>query len=179
MSDRDSSSQQVHGSRNIVSGGDTTVVYQAELLPRAEHLWKVIDLLAKTLDVDPSARSLRSFNIDDKIAFNQICRFANHIRDNSEAHYLVEDAYRNAEAASGTRVRNSIHRFLRNEVSFFQGTKPDATGDDIIQAMIERVRSMVGASDSVPAEDVYPCCEMIVVHAFTACVFLKAPCDAR
>lgn len=171
--------QRVKGSDNVVSGRDITVVYQAGSGPRPEYLWKVIDALAKKLDEEPSARSLHPFDIDEKIQFNRIARFEQHIKDNSEAHWLVEDAYKNAEAAAGTRVRSAIYRFLRNEVSFLKAKTPAATGDDVLERILEKVRDMIGTPESVPAEDVLPCCDMIVVHAFTACVFLRAPCDAR
>lgn len=174
MSDTKNLSQSVEGNGNILSGRDT-IVHQASGSPKAEHLWRVITHLAENLDQLPSERELKEFGIEDKMSFNGIQRFAEHIRINSEAHYQVEDAYKNAEVASGNRARSSIHRFLRNEASLYEAQNPCATGDDVVSEMINRTRKLVGAPDGIAAEDVYPCCDMVVIHAFTACVFLKAP----
>jgi hypothetical protein len=173
MSDPESPSQAIRGSHNIQSGRDT-ILTSGPPLPKAEHLWKVIVALAETLDELPRKRELIPSDIEEKMKANGIASFAEHVRMNSESHYLVEDAYGNADVATGDKTRSNIHRYLRGEASYFQAQNPNATGDEVMDAMIGRVRQAVGAPEFLTTEELYPCCDMIVVHAFTVCVFLKA-----
>jgi hypothetical protein len=136
--------------------------------------------LAANLDrIPPGARVLAPFDIEAKIEHNHVVSHRDYlIRYYSTYGLAVESAYDALAMASYPSERSSIQRFLRSRYDVLKARLGQASSDHILAQLIDGLKTVAVEVPDVPLEDVEPCCDMIVAHAFVECTVLEAPKNA-
>ena len=170
--------QSVSGNANVQVGGDVTLNVQQPFAPKRAvpvHVLRVIQKLDEV--IDEAEQHLGNYgdpaDIERKLVYNNVQRFEDFIRDYGTYGHAVEGAYSAVDGAS-PRIRLRVTRFIRSLYHRIAASDNTLSSDDILEMLVSRLNDRV-ADVEMPAEEVEPCCSMLVAHAFIGCTVLKTP----
>lgn len=165
--------QHITGSNNTQVGGDLNlVVPKSHALPTS--VVKVILKLDEVLDQPnfPRGNNCDPSDIAEKLTYNDVTAFRQFIEEYGSYGYAVEGAY-SALQNSDPQIASRVSRYVRSLYIDIAAETPRPGSDAILRRLVDTLRERVGAVADVPAEQVDPCCSMLVAHAFVNCRVLE------
>lgn len=168
--------QSIEGDNNLQVGGDLHVTLPAVRVPQPVYVVQVIRKLDEVLEQPEQRRREygKPAEVEEKLSFNHVNGFREFILEYGTYGHAVEGAYRSLGNSDPSIVRR-VTAFIRSLYYDIAAESPVPSSDVILRRLIDILRSRVGQVPDVPAEQVDPCCNMLVAHAFVNCTILKHP----
>lgn len=143
------------------------------------NLATVINVISKEkLGAVSAGATLADFNVDDKVAFNNLVAAASVIEDYKVFHHVVDRIYTEFDNQASNKSRSVLDAFR----SIFNKLSAKYSGDDLFNQIVEHVIAKVRESSNyaeIPIEELQLCVNILAVDAFIRCKIFKNPVEAH
>lgn len=143
------------------------------------NLASVINLIAKeNLAAVSSGATPADFNVDDKVAFNNLVAAAHVIEDYKVFHHVVDRIYTEFDNQASNKSKSVLDAFR----SIYSQLSAHHAGDDLFYVIVEHVIARVRDSSNyaaIPIEELQLCVNILAVDAFIRCKIFKNPVEAK
>jgi len=142
------------------------------------NLAAVINVISKEDlgSVSPGAMPA-SFNVDDKVAFNDLKAAAGVIEDYKIFHHVVDRIYAEFDNHASNKSRSVLDAFR----TIYYQQSATCSGDELFYLIVEKVIARVRESSNysaIPIEELQLCVNILAVDAFIRCKIFKNPAGA-
>lgn len=150
---------------------------ETDALRLESNLSSVINILSKEnlASVDLNA-NINSFEIDQKIDFNNLIASKEIINDYKYSHHIVDKIYSEFDK-SGYNKSISVLNTIKGE---YINNSSKLTGDELFNLIISNISDRILKStnfEKIPQEEMEMCVGILVVDAFIRCKIFKNPND--
>lgn len=143
------------------------------------NLASVINVISKeNLGAVSAGATPVGFNVDDKVAFNQLVAAANVIEDYKVFHHVVDRIYKEFDNQASNKSRSVLDAFRL----IFNQLSVKYSGDDLFRQIVEHVIAKIRDSSNysaIPIEELQLCVNILAVDAFIRCKIFKNPVEAH
>ena len=141
------------------------------------NLASVINVISKeNLSAVASGATPAGFNVDDKVAANQLEAAASVIEDYKVFHHVVDRIYTEFDNHGSNKSRSVLDAFR----SIYNQLRTQYSGDDLFFQIVEQVIANVRESSNyaaIPIEELQLCVNILAVDAFIRCKIFKNPVE--
>jgi len=142
------------------------------------NLASVINIISKEdLGAVSPGATPAGFNVDDKVAFNQLDAAASVIEDYKVFHHIVDRIYAEFDSHASNKSRSVLDAFRSVYIQLSSQHSGDALFYRIVELVIARVRGSSNYS-AIPIEELQLCVNILAVDAFIRCKIFKNPVEA-
>ena len=149
-----------------------------DLQLKETNIADVIKILAKEDlgDVSPFATTM-AFNVDEKIAFNDLNGAAGVIEDYKFHYARIDQIYAEFDSCGVNKSKSVLDTF-RNA---YHRLSTQHSGDELFFHIVEQISSVIEHSSNyerIPLEELQLCVNVLAVDAFIRCKIFKNPVEA-